>query len=254
MFNIKIIGKSLFILVLIFTLFLGLGMVSANHVDIDETVSISDDNLQTSSNDYNHDVIEETNKKDNENFRYSTSIANMDKSSGEVVKDSNSVLNFSSLNETINSNSSSEIKLDNDYLYDDTTDSRFISLGGIVINRNLTIDGQGHTIDLAGKTRFLYNYRYYITLKNVIIKNGYANYGGAIYSYGDSGNYVGCINTTFINNNVNEEGGAVCILNAGRGNFINCTIINNSAKSQSGAVAINFATGIFIDSIFEILF
>ena len=151
MFNIKIIGKSLFILVLIFTLFLGLGMVSANHVDIDETVSISDDNLQTSSNDYNHDVIEETNKKDNENFRYSTSIANMDKSSGEVVKDSNSVLNFSSLNETINSNSSSEIKLDNDYLYDDTTDSRFISLGGIVINRNLTIDGQGHTIDLAGK-------------------------------------------------------------------------------------------------------
>ena len=126
-------------------------MVSANHVDIDETVSISDDNLQTSSNDYNHDVIEETNKKDNENFRYSTSSANMDKSSGEVVKDSNSVLNFSSLNETINSNSSSEIKLDNDYLYDDTTDSRFISLGGIVINRNLTIDGQGHTIDLAGK-------------------------------------------------------------------------------------------------------
>ena len=151
MFNIKIIGKSLFILVLIFTLFLGLGMVSANHVDIDDAVSISDDNLQTSSNDYNHDVIEETNKKDNENFRYSTSIANMDKSSGEVVKDSNSVLNFSSLNETINSNSSSEIKLDNDYLYDDTTDSRFISLGGIVINRNLTIDGQGHTIDLAGK-------------------------------------------------------------------------------------------------------
>ena len=56
-------------------------MVSANHVDIDETVSISDDNLQTSSNDYNHDVIEETNKKDNENFRYSTSIANMDKRS-----------------------------------------------------------------------------------------------------------------------------------------------------------------------------
>ena len=151
MFNIKIIGKSIFILVLIFTLFLGLGMVSANHVDIDDAVSISDDNLQTSSNDYNHDVIEETNKKDNENFRYSTSIANMDKSSGEVVKDSNSVLNFSSLNETINSNSSSEIKLDNDYLYDDTTDSRFISLGGIVINRNLTIDGQGHTIDLAGK-------------------------------------------------------------------------------------------------------
>ena len=70
MFNIKIIGKSLFILVLIFTLFLGLGMVSANHVDIDDAVIISDDNLQTSSNDYNHDVIEETNKKDNENFRY----------------------------------------------------------------------------------------------------------------------------------------------------------------------------------------
>lgn len=122
-------------------------MVSANHVDIDEDVSISDDSLQTSSNDYDLDVVGETNKEDNENFRYSTSSANMDTSSGEVVKDSNSVLNFSSLNETINSNSSSEIKLDNDYLYDDTTDSRFISLGGIVINRNLTIDGQGHTID-----------------------------------------------------------------------------------------------------------
>ena len=158
---------------------------------------------------------------------------------------------FSSLNETINSDNSSVIYLTVDYLFNENTDSRFINLGGIVVNRNLTIDGQGHTIDLAGKTRFLYNFKYYITLKNVIIKNGYGNYGGAIYSYGDSGNYVGCINTTFINNNVNEEGGAVCILNAGIGNFTNCTFINNSAKSQSGAVAINFATGIFIDTIFE---
>ena len=178
-------------------------MVSANHVDIDETVSISDDNLQTSSNDYNHDVIEETNKKDNENFRYSTSIANMDKSSGEVVKDSNSVLNFSSLNETINSNSSSEIKLDNDYLYDDTTDSRFISLGGIVINRNLTIDGQGHTIDLAGKVRFLNVTRYSITLKNINIKNGYAN----------------------------TSGGAVCVIK-GSGSFINCNFTSNIANTS----------------------
>ena len=222
-------------------------MVSANHVDIDDAVSISDDNLQTSSNDYNHDVIEETNKKDNENFRYSTSSANMDKSSGEVVKDSNSVLNFSSLNETINSNSSSEIKLDNDYLYDDTTDSRFISLGGIVINRNLTIDGQGHTIDLAGKVRFLNVTRYSITLKNINIKNGYANTsGGAVCVIKGSGIFINC---NFTSNIANTSGGAVYIEND-TGMFNNTQFTGNIASNFGGSVYIFKGNGNFISSTF----
>ena len=52
---------------------------------------------------------------------------------------------FSELNRTINNNTDSLIVLDDDYSYNGDADSAFLM--GITINRAVTIDGNGHTID-----------------------------------------------------------------------------------------------------------
>ena len=128
----------IFAVTLVLTLFLGLNMISASDVNFDNTVSLTDNNIKiTSSNIDIDDVVEEINN--NENVR----TPNTNAGRGQVVKNGNNVLNFSSLNETINSGEAELILLDNDYTYDNSTDSRFKDLGGIVISRNLTIDGQG---------------------------------------------------------------------------------------------------------------
>ena len=54
-------------------------------------------------------------------------------------------LTFTKLNETINDNSNSTIYLSNNYKYNNNSDSNFQE--GILINRNLTIKGNGVTLD-----------------------------------------------------------------------------------------------------------
>ena len=245
---------------LIFTLFLGLSLVSASDIDIDDTVSLSDNNnVQTSSSSIAIDDVEDN---DDDESKYSNpTVASTNAGDGEIVKDSSNSGTISELNETINSGASS-IVLDYDYTYNEGTDSRFINIGGIVINRDLTIDGQGHTIDLGGKIRFLNVTGYSITLKNINIINGYtANNGGAIYIYGGNGSITnstftnntasyggGAIyiedgtgsitNSTFTDNYVDENGGAIYI-ESGNGNIINSTFYNNNANENGGAIYIN---------------
>ena len=160
---------------------------------------------------------------DDTNFK-SLSASNGDKGD---LKDSNEVLNFSSLNNTINSGSSI-IVLENNYTYDNSTDSRFIELGGIVISRDLTIDGQGHTIDLGGQIRFLNVNNYSITLKNINIINGITVgefHGGAVLI--NNGNCT-IINSTFTNNVAYACGGAVAVMTG------NCEIINSTFDNNNG--------------------
>ena len=160
---------------------------------------------------------------DDTNFK-SLSASNGDKGN---LKDSNEVLNFSSLNNTINSGSSI-IVLENNYTYDNSTDSRFIELGGIVISCDLTIDGQGHTIDLGGQIRFLNVNNYSITLKNINIINGMTVgefHGGAVLI--NNGNCT-IINSTFTNNVAYAAGGAVAVMTG------NCEIINSTFDNNNG--------------------
>lgn len=77
----------------------------------------------------------------------------------------------------------------------------------IKLDKTLTIDGQGNTIDCNGKCRAFESEYGDITLKNLIIKNGVANYGGAIFSYGSAKFTI--INCTFINNHGEYGGGAI---------------------------------------------
>ena len=87
----------------------------------------------------------------------------------------------------IASDKNSTITLDKDYAYDEGFSTR-----GIVVNKNLTIDGNGHTLDGLSKSRiFLIMGKiinpYTVTLKNIKFKNGHTNlYGGAIFNFGNA--------------------------------------------------------------------
>ena len=141
----------------------------------------------------------------------------------------------------------SEYKLERDYTFNEQTDSGLT--GGIEISNNITIDGQGHTIDAKGKARIFYidiSGTADITLKNIIFTNARASYGGAIYwapNNGD-GNIINC---TFINNvATGQYGGAAIYEYAGISNIINSTFINNTASSYALSLS---ATKVF-NSIF----
>ena len=86
---------------------------------------------------------------------------------------------FWALNYTINANDGSEINLTKNYYYDPACDGDFVS--GIVINRNVTINGNGHTIDAKGNARIFNIQASDVIIKNLTIKNAHYNDdGGAI--------------------------------------------------------------------------
>ena len=275
---IKLTFKHLLVVSVILTLFLGLSLVSATDVTDDNAVSTKNicTHSITSDNNDNIDVNDINNYAKNTFTSTSANGSNSD----ENINNGNTVGDFSGsiseLNETINGGSSSSITLTDDYTYNDGTDSGFTK--GILVSRDLTIDGQGHTIDLGGQIRFLQSTTSGINLvlKNINIKNG--NYtssssGGAVYIESGNGSFVNCtftgnsatfyggavyinygsgsfINSTFTNNIARyDKGGAVYIGGSGSSIFVNCTFTDNNASS-GGAVDIAYSNGSFINSIF----
>ena len=105
----------------------------------------------------------------------------------------------------------------------------------VLLNKNLTIDGQGHTIDCLGDDcSAFYSDAGTITLKNLKIINGHNddNYkGGAIY-IGDSAKYT-IINCTFNNNWADDYGGAI-YNGVNPLTIINCSFNNNKADDEYG--------------------
>jgi predicted outer membrane repeat protein len=73
------------------------------------------------------------------------------------------------------------------------------------IRHNVVIDGNSHSIDGQSKTNIFRVYSSTLTLKNIILKNGHAVQGGAIYCLYGNLNIDGC---TFLSN-VANEGGAI---------------------------------------------
>ena len=131
------------------------------------------------------------------------------------------------LNATINDNTHSEITLNSDYTY---TESDSCFENGIIINRDLTIDGNGCTIDGGGKIRIFHVTGGNVTFKNMTLINGwtdYAGHGGAIWAE-DNVN-VTAIDCTF-KNNYATYGGAVENVNA-----VNCIFYKNTAVTDGGA-------------------
>ena len=133
-------------------------------------------------------------------------------------------LTFTDLNTTINGNSNSTIYLSNNdyYKYDTASDNELIN--GIIINRDLTIYGNGATID-GDKIARIFKVENNVNVKflNINFRNGKADYGGAICG----GNAYNCSFT----NNTADYGGAIYL-----GNATDCTFANNAAEKDGGAM------------------
>lgn len=144
------------------------------------------------------------------------------------------------LNSLINDNQNQTIVISDDYEY---LDSDFAFNKGIEISRDLTIIGNGNTIDGKGKMRlFQITNNAKVTFINLKFINGYYDVyeGGAIYGA------CSVINSTFINNK-GFDGGALY-----EGSAINCSFINNVASRYGGAMYRGTATNCnFINNTVE---
>ena len=123
------------------------------------------------------------------------------------------------------------ITLTKDYSYDDGFSER-----GIQIKKNLTINGNGHTLNGLSKSRILLikfglveNNK--VILNNIKFVNGNTDlYGGAIFNYGN----LTVNNCVFTNNNAKYCGGA--INSVGYLNIKNSKFTGNVAGGDAGAV------------------
>lgn len=167
--------------------------------------------------------------------------------------------NFKYLDDLIHSGEK-EIVLDSDITYNSEEDSGSIKLDV----DELTIDGNGHTINAKGKTRiFCVEKDCHVIIKNITLKNAS---DGAIKNNGkllvenstfksNEGGRGGAIsnacilnviNSTFKNNKARYDGGAIGLSNYGGfyhgsrypyASFQDCTFSNNKAKSHGGAIS-----------------
>ena len=152
---------------------------------------------------------------------------------------------FTDLNATINGNDNETIYLTEDYKYSNS-DSGFKS--GIKINRNLTIIGNGITIDGNNTARIFKIIGENVTIRGINFINGNANYddGGAISGEctaincnftGNKGHNGGAmddgtaINCSFSQNKASYYGSAGYNINA-----INCTFYKNGDESLRSSI------------------
>ena len=226
--------KSLLIVCLIIFLF-SIASVSANEID-DVAITAEDNEIIAVDED--------------------SSVENMDEilteSSQENVieADAEDDGTFSALQKKINdAEEGAVITLDKDYTYDEGFSKR-----GIRINKNLTINGNGHTLDGLSQSRiFLVRYglidNNHVVLNNIKFTNGNTDlYGGAIFNYGN----LTVNNCVFTNNYAKYCGGA--INSVGHLNLKNSNFTKNTAGGDGGAVltfsidkAVEFFKKIYVD-------
>ncbi len=183
-------------------------------------------------------------------------VLSLDKYEGVINGDATITITdgttFWDLNQIINGNANDTITLDKDYAYNPDSDSAFVD--GIVINRSVTINGNGSSIDAKGQAKIFHVQSANTVIENLTLKNANHNkYGGAIY-FSSPGTVTNCTftdntaryggaiyfnrpgtvtNCTFTDNNASYNGGAVYFLDTG--NVTNCTFTDNTA-SNGGAV------------------
>lgn len=112
--------------------------------------------------------------------------------------------------------------------------------GTITINKNITINANGHTIDAEGNGPvFNITPNTKVTFKNMNLVNANVHdeiHGGAIQFYGDT---LECINCNFRNNTiytikVHQYTGGGVIFSTGNVKIMNSTFLNNYANTSDG--------------------
>ena len=193
-------------------------------------VSAADDSLnEISEADDNQEVILEDSVNEDVLTNNENDELNLEENNAEdkaTLSEGTSTGTFTDLNNAINGNSDSTVTLNRNYTYNgvDNYDAAFKK--GIVLNRPVTIDGQGHTLNGNNLSRIFYiRDTNKVIIKNINFINGNAGddrQGGAVY-LGDIGRDYKVINCSFSNNTA-IYAGAMCL-----GTAINCTFIENKA-------------------------
>ena len=150
---------------------------------------------------------------------------NLNGSYDDVLSDSGT---YSNLNSKITGATTGETV----YLYNDYTLSSGYSTSGISINKKITVDGNGYTIDARNNCRIFSVSGTNVVLKNIVFKNAYySGNGGAVYWSGSSGSIINC---TFINDYSNYGGAVYWYSSSGK--ITDSTFIGNYANYNGGAV------------------
>ena len=206
----------------------------------DESVSIVNDNQSLSGDDYSQDKISENspllgvaNDNDKSNNSGTDIVGVTDENVLKGVHQYDEI-SFSGLNTLIGTCQNGDVIYLNSDLTDNDRDSWEIN-----IDKSITIDGQGHTINAQQMSSIFYVFddAEGVTLKNIIFTNGqspYANVGGAITWCGQNGKIINC---TF-NNNHAVYGGAISFIGS-NGIIENSTFTSNSANF-GGAVVFGY--------------
>ena len=111
-----------------------------------------------------------------------------------------------------------------------TDDEAANFVNGVIINKNIRIDGKGHTIDAKNLGRiFEIDGGFAVTLTNVTLTNGKADNGGAIYNFGN----LDFVHVNFVNNTA-KYGGA--IMNYAYGLVLDDSTFTNNTAKIGGAI------------------
>ena len=111
-----------------------------------------------------------------------------------------------------------------------TDDEAANFVNGVIINKNIGIDGKGHTIDAKNLGRiFEIDGGFAVTLTNVTLTNGKADNGGAIYNFGN----LDLVHVNFVNNTA-KYGGA--IMNYAYGLVLDDSTFTNNTAKIGGAI------------------
>ena len=161
--------------------------------------------------------------KGNEKFTYAEIESNEFRIKAPSIAD---------LYDLIKNSTSSPVALEHDYKFDMKYDSELIN--GIVIDKDIEIEGNAHVIDAGGIARIFNVTNGNVKIENVTLINGNASSGGAIIASKESNLTV--IGSTFTGNNA-SSGGAIC--SEGVLNVYNSTFENNIAENGIGVMANN---------------
>jgi hypothetical protein len=152
--------------------------------------------------------------------------------------------NFKYLDEMIHSGAK-EIVLDSDIVFGDGEESEYLE--GIKLDvDDLTIDGNGYTIDALGKARIFYCTGKNVIIKNIILKNGFAEEdGGAIYNSGEL-----TVTESTINSTAQKESEAI-YNDDGEITITSSTLNNNIAEQTKDE---EYGTMAYVGSLFLLIF
>ena len=246
--------KYLYLVLILLICLISISAVSAANDSESDIISADENEELFLEESVNDDVINDNNYDDEVILEENDELALDIDEKPALGEGETTTGSFTDLNTTINGNDNDTINLESDYAY---TEDDAALVGGILITRSVTINGNGHTIDGAHSTRIFYINANDVIINNLNFKNGNAiggaedGYGGAIYWDGNNGVLN---NSNFTNNRAPKWGGAIFWSINGwnpTGEISYSNFYYNTASEYGGAIFWDPDLGSIHDSCFS---